>query len=72
MKTRVLTFVTDMTRYESGMHDVPMLFAELKQYVEEKFGQTDYFGDPISNVSVQLEQDHTHEALYFIMQATQN
>jgi len=61
-----------MTRYESGMHDVPMLFAELKQYVEEKFGQTDYFGDPISNVSVQLEQDHTHEALYFIMQATQN
>jgi hypothetical protein len=54
------------------MTDVPMLFAELKQYVEEKFGQTDYFGDPISDVSVQLEQDHEHETLYFIMQATQN
>lgn len=72
LKTRVLTFVTDITRYESGMTDVPMLFAELKQYVEEKFGHTDYFGDPISDVSVQLQQDHEHEALYFIMQATQN
>jgi len=64
--------MTDITRYESGMNDVPMLFAELKQYVEEKFGQTDYFGDPISDVSVQIHQDHEDKALYFIMQATQN
>ncbi len=72
LKTRVLTFVTDITRYESGIDDVPMLFAELKQYVEEKFWHTDYFGDPISDVSVQIHQDHEHEGLYFIMQATQN
>gem|GEM_PF-1864577 len=72
LKTRVLTFVTDITRYESGMTDVAMLFAELKQYVEEKFGHTDYFGDPISDVSVQIHQDHENNALYFIMEATQN
>ena len=72
LKTRVLTFVTDITRYESGMDDIPMLFNELKQYVEEKFVKTDYFGDPIHDVVVRIEQDHDHELLYFVMEATQN
>lgn len=54
------------------MDDIPMLFNELKQYVEEKFVKTDYFGDPIHDVVVRIEQDHDHELLYFVMEATQN
>ncbi len=72
LKTRVLTFVTDLTRYESGMEDIPMLMDELTNYVEEKFVQTDYFGDPISDVRVTIECDHDGESLYFLMQGTQN
>lgn len=64
--------MTDITRYESGIGDVPLLLKELKQYVEEKFSHTDYFGDPIKNVVVNVVPDDAGEALYFVMEAEQS
>jgi hypothetical protein len=54
------------------MEDIPMLLNELTAYVEEKFAQTDYFGDPIRDIKVTIECDHSAESLYFLMQASQN
>lgn len=49
-----------------------LLLNELKQYVEEKFSHTDYFGDPIKDVRVRILPDDAGEALYFIMEAVQS
>ena len=64
LKARVLTFVTDVSRYDTGINEVSLLLKELIQYVESKLHPLNEDDNPYGELDVVVEQHDEQEVVY--------
>lgn len=67
LKSKVLAFVVDASRYETGMSDITVLMDELITYIKQRFGASEYIGDDTKDIIVDIVPDDQAETIKLIV-----
>lgn len=67
LKSKVLAFVVDASRYEAGMSDITVLMDELISYIKERFWASEYIGDDTKEIIVDIVPDDAAETIKLVV-----